>query len=82
MKNEIQLLNGRFNKMEAIAILAEMVAVKINFHETKIRETDNEEDIKMRENRIKIIQKEFNALRQKLLNGEDLVEVNSSVFVN
>ena len=41
-----------------------MIAVKIKFQEGKIERTDSEEDVKMRENRIKSLQKDLYEARQ------------------
>ena len=54
----IQLIQGQFSANEAIEIITKMVHVKIKFHEDKIHSNANEEDIKMRERRIKQLQKE------------------------
>lgn len=56
---KIQLLNGNFSGQEALEILTKMIQVKIQFHEQKINEISGEEEIKMRENRIKKLQKEL-----------------------
>ncbi|GAA4460152.1 hypothetical protein GCM10023189_34860 [Nibrella saemangeumensis] len=55
----IQLINGHFNPQEALDILTQMVYVKIQFHENKIKHSDSEEDIKTREKRIKDLQREL-----------------------
>ena len=41
-----------------------MIAVKIKFQEGKIERTDSEEDVKMRENRIKSLQQDLYEARQ------------------
>ena len=55
----LQLIQGQFSAGDAIDILTKMVEVKIKFHEAKILSQLNEEDIKMRENRIKQLQKNW-----------------------
>lgn len=60
----IQLINGHFNPQEALEILTQLVAVKIQFHENKISQSDNEEDVKTREQRIKSLQRELFETRQ------------------
>ena len=59
----IQLIQGQFSSQEAIDIITKMVHVKIKFHEDKIHSHANEEDIKMREKRIKQLQKELYEVR-------------------
>lgn len=61
---KIQLIQGKFSKNEALSIGAKMIEVKINFHEQKINTSDNEEDIKMRENRIKLLQNQLSEFRK------------------
>ncbi|GAA4396727.1 hypothetical protein GCM10023187_05200 [Nibrella viscosa] len=61
---QIQLINGHFGPQEALDILTQMVYVKIQFHENKITLSDNEEDIKTRERRIKDLQRELYEARQ------------------
>lgn len=63
----ITLVKGEFTAIEAINLLTEMVAVKIRFHETKIEKSYNEEDIKMREQRIKQLQMDLAITRQNIL---------------
>lgn len=53
---DLQLLKGQFSAADAIDLLTQVVQVKIKFHERKIQLTHNEEDIKMREKRIKELQ--------------------------
>ena len=50
----IQLIQGQFGGKEAIELITQMIHAKVKFHENIIGNNDNEEDIKMRENRIKI----------------------------
>ncbi|MEO5999957.1 MAG: hypothetical protein ABIN89_24170 [Chitinophagaceae bacterium] len=60
----IQLIQGQFPRQEAIDIITKMVHVKIKFHEDKITGSCNEEDIKMRERRIKSLQKDLYDVRK------------------
>lgn len=58
----IQLIQGQFSAKDAVDIITQMIHVKIKFQESKINNSSNEEDIKMREGRIKSLQKDlFNA---------------------
>ena len=53
---ELQLLNDTFSANESIEILNQLFQVKIKFHEDKIKISQNEEDVKMRERKIKFLQ--------------------------
>jgi len=77
----LQLLKGSFTKEEALQILTKLLAAKINYHEDKIHLTDNEEDIKMREVRIKQLQKEFFEARMYIEKQKGRVELNSEVLI-
>ena len=75
----LQLLKGSFTKEEALNILTKMVDVKIRYHEDKIHSSSNEEDIKMRENRIKQLQKELYEARLYIEKQPARVELNSEI---
>jgi hypothetical protein len=55
----LNLIKGSFTAKEAQELITELIHVKIKFHENKIKLADQEEDIKMREKRIKQLQKEL-----------------------
>lgn len=63
---DLQLLKGQFSAADAIDLLTQVVQVKIKFHERKIQLTHNEEDIKMREKRIKELQDSLHAAKMAL----------------
>ena len=78
----IQLLNGQFSAQDALNLLTQMVYVKIQFHESKISQSDNEEDIKVREKRIKDLQRELYDVRQYIeRNGHDGIGLHAGVSV-
>ncbi len=80
---KLELLKGSFNKTEAIEILTRLVAIKIQFHEGKITNSDREEDIKMRENRIKELQKEINEVRRKIQEGStEQLQLSGAILVS
>ncbi|TVR39306.1 MAG: hypothetical protein EA392_06810 [Cryomorphaceae bacterium] len=58
-----------------------MIDVKIKYHEQKITRVDNEEDIKMREQRIKQLQNEASRLRQELTQNDEPVKLKASVHL-
>lgn len=60
---KLQLIDGAFSPTESIEILTQLYHVKIKFHEEKVRTSANEEDIKMREGKIKALQKNLEEAR-------------------
>ncbi|MFM9006547.1 MAG: hypothetical protein ACKOSR_13770 [Flavobacteriales bacterium] len=50
------LVEGTFTSAQAIALITELYDVKIRFHESMIQGNTMEEDIKMRERKIKSLQ--------------------------
>ena len=55
----IQLIQGQFSAKDGLNIITQMMHVKIKYHEEKIQHSSNEEDIKMREAKIKRLQKDL-----------------------
>lgn len=78
---KFQLLKGSFTKEEAVNILTKMVDVKIKYHEDKIHHTSNEEDIKMRETRIKQLQKDLYEARIHIEKQNARIELNSEIIL-
>ncbi|TAF75140.1 MAG: hypothetical protein EAZ53_06525 [Bacteroidetes bacterium] len=75
----IQLINGQFSTKEAIDILTQMLHVKVKFHESKINETSNEEEVKMREKRIKELQKDLYEVRNYIESKGGFVNMQSVI---
>lgn len=75
----IQLLHGQFSKKDAINLISKLITVKIRFHEEKIPSSQSEEDIKMRENRIKQLQKELYEAKVKIESMPDDVNLESEI---
>ena len=67
---EIKLIQGYFTPEDSIDILTKMINIKIEYHESKIDKSSNEEDIKMREERIKLLQKDL-ASAKKYIEQQD-----------
>ncbi|MCP1385738.1 hypothetical protein GVN20_18695 [Runella sp. CRIBMP] len=76
----IPLLKGNFTQSEALDILTQLVHVKIKFHESKIEKSDNEEDIKMRENRIKNLLQDFYEAKQLILKQKQC-DLNAEIHI-
>ncbi|HOZ80309.1 MAG TPA: hypothetical protein PLY34_20100 [Ferruginibacter sp.] len=78
----LQLIKGSFKSSEALDLLSQLVNVKIKFHESKIENSQNEEDIKMRENRIKQLQQEFYETKQAILTKDKTCELESGITIS
>ncbi len=82
---EIQLINGQFTQKDALHILTKVAQVKIKYHEQKINTSDNEEDVKSREKRIKNLQKDVQEARHYIEKADESgvgVQANIVLTVN
>jgi hypothetical protein len=75
----IQLIDGQFSAKDAITIVTQMVDIKIKFQEDKILHSGNEEDIKMRETRIKRLQSELFKIRQMIRESDGTINIQSEI---
>ncbi|MFN8354953.1 MAG: hypothetical protein U0Y10_10935 [Spirosomataceae bacterium] len=78
---QIQLIEGHFDTKEALEILTQLIHVKIRFHENKIQASSHEEDIKMREKRIKHLQKDLYELRKLIESHSGTIDLHAKVEV-
>lgn len=78
---KIQLLKGSFEPKELEKILTELIHVKIKYHEGKIKNDDEEETIKMRENRIIKLQKELFEVREYINKSPKNIVVDSEIVL-
>lgn len=78
---KIKFLNGSFDQADAIRIITSMIEVKIKFHEDKIHSSSAEEDIKMRENRIRLLQQDLQDFRSQL-NGREKVILAAELTIS
>lgn len=78
----IQLFQGQFNKAEALDLITQMTQVKIKYHENKIRTSHNEEDIEMRESRIRQLQKDLHEVRRQLESKDSNLALASQIEIN
>jgi hypothetical protein len=76
---KIQLIEGNFDAKDALDILTKMIHVKIKFQEDKINESSSEEDINMRETRIKRLQKSLFEIRQHIESKDGKIMIDSSI---
>ncbi len=77
----IQLIEGAFNSNDAIELIAQMINIKIKYHENKINSHSNEEDIKTREAKIKQLQKELSELRKAINSKTNSVKVEATIKI-
>jgi len=78
----VKLIQGSYTPQETAELLHQLIHVKIRFNENKIGQSSSEEDIKMREERIKVLQHELAAVKQRLKNRIDRVELTSTIEIN
>ena len=76
---KIHLIQGQFTGKDAITLITKMIDVKIKFQEEKIKNSDNEEDVKMRETRIKNLQKELYESRKLIESNGDSVSIECEI---
>jgi len=77
----LQLIQGEFNSTDAIELIAQMVHIKIKYHENKINSNSNEEDIKIKESKIKHLQKELFELRKTINSKNNSVKVEAIIKI-
>lgn len=75
----VQLVTGEFTKIETLNMVTQMFELRIKFHEDKITSSHNEEDVKMREKKIKFLQGELSQARQYLASKEDPIAVSCTI---
>lgn len=77
----IQLIQGQFSAKDAVDIITQMIHIKIKFHESKINSSSNEEDIKMREGRIKSLQKDLFNVRNYIEQQGGKIAIQSEIHL-
>jgi hypothetical protein len=63
-ERSLHLIDGQFSTAEAIEILTRLFHLKIKFHEDRIDLAEGEENVKMRERKIKDLQRNLFELRR------------------
>ncbi|TGM23595.1 hypothetical protein EHQ82_05345 [Leptospira selangorensis] len=80
---KITLLKGSFAAKDLENIITEMIRIKIKYHEEKIKNCDEEETIKMRENRIIKLQNELKDLRSFLSSAStDIINADAEIEIS
>lgn len=78
----MQLIKGTYSKEDALEIIQQIIQIKVKFHEEKISLTDNEEDIKRREKRIKDLQSDLSAFRKAIHSHTGVINMNALLNLN
>ncbi|MBY0347636.1 MAG: hypothetical protein K2W79_05185 [Hydrotalea flava] len=78
----IELIQGQFNAKDAIDIITQMIHIKIKFHESKISKNSSEEDIKMREKKIKQLQKDLYEARKYIEQKDKAININAEIEIS
>ncbi len=81
MDMNIQLIQGQFSSKDAMDIITKMIHVKIKFNEDKIDNSSNEEDIKMRERKIKQLQKDLYEIKN-MSSKQDKMTIEALININ
>ncbi len=79
---KMTLIHGEFSANDALNLITEMIHVKIRFHENKITQAINEEDLKYRENKIKRLQKELFDLREYTQLKSGTIKLEASIQID
>jgi Spy/CpxP family protein refolding chaperone len=78
---KIQLIEGSFDKQDALNLLSKIIKVKIDFHESKIDADSNAEDVRMREQKIKKLQNNLMDLRNQINDCSNGIVINASIEI-
>ena len=78
---KIKLIEGSFDKQDALNLLSKFIKVKIDFHESKIDVDSNAEDVRMREQKIKKLQNNLMDLRNQINESTSGIIINSSIEI-
>ena len=78
---KIDLIKGEFRRDEATALIGEMIQAKIRFHESKISSSGTEEDIKFREQKIKLLQESWHRIRTTSQDEHGSVRVDAELVL-
>ena len=81
MSLNINLINGIFTPKDTIDLITQLINTKISYHERKISSTNNEEDIKFREQKIIQLQNSLKELRTLNENKETNFELDCVIKI-
>jgi len=77
----IQLIRGHFDAREALDLITQMIHVKIKYQEDRIQRDSHEEDVKMRERRIKELQKDLFEMRKHIESKSGLIDMTATIEI-
>lgn len=77
----IQLIDGRYTPEQCLELANSLIQAKINFLERLI-EKSSEEEVKMREARIKSLQGEIRLLRHALSDHQAMIDAQAHIFID
>ncbi|NHM08020.1 hypothetical protein G4D82_12370 [Flavobacterium sp. CYK-4] len=77
----LALIHGEFSATDTLALLSQMIQIKIKYHESKITTDSGEEDIKARESKIKKLQHEFALLKAQIQSGQNSFKIGGNIAV-
>ena len=75
----LQLVTGEFSRIETMDMITQFFEMRIKFHENKIISSYNEEDVKMRENKIKFLQGELALSKTYIINKDEPIAVSCTI---
>ena len=75
----LQLVTGEFSKIETMDMVTQFFEMRIKFHENKIMSSHNEEDIKMREKKIKFLQNELAQAKTYIVDKGEPIAVSCTI---
>jgi hypothetical protein len=78
-QENISFIDSKFEKRDAIDIITRLIHSKIKFHEDRISKLLNEEDIKMRESRIKKLQSELYLMKEFIDRSSKGIHISSMI---
>lgn len=77
----LKLIQGEFSASDALDLITQMLHVKIKYHENKILTNSSEEDIKQRELKIRLLQKQLAELRENIYLNGNKVNLNGTIEI-
>ena len=78
----IKLIKGHFSAGDSLELIDNIIRQKIKFQENKIQQDSSEEDIKMREKRIKELQDNLLEIRTYLEKYSRNINIDCTIEIN
>lgn len=78
---DLQLILGEFSAVDALELVAQMIHIKIKFHEERVGQDSSEEDIKYRESKIKQLQEQLCQLRTAVGPEMDRLKLDATIRI-